>query len=84
MRYLSLILVALTTFFGVGCTNAEMSAWSALGDPGSVTCYSGGVVIYEGTSTGKILTESQSDGWYLQDSATGRLVRVSGDCVIRN
>jgi hypothetical protein len=70
--------------FLAGCTDAERASWVALGDPGTITCYSGGQVIYEGKSTGKILTESQSDGWLLQDAATGRLVRVSGDCVIRN
>ena len=72
------------TLLLAGCTDAERASWVAFGDPGTIICYSGGVVIYEGKSTGKILTESQSDGWLLQDAATGRLVRVSGDCVIRN
>lgn len=70
------------TLLLAGCTDAERVSWVALGDPGTITCYSGGQVIYEGKSTGKILTESH--GWLLQDAATGRLVRVSGDCVIRN
>lgn len=70
--------------FIAGCTDAELASFGALGDPGTITCYSGGVVIYEGKSTGKILTESQSDGLLFQDATTRRLVRVSGDCLIRN
>lgn len=61
-----------------------MAQRAALGSPGHITCYSGGQVIYEGDSTGKILTEEHSDGWFFMDSKTKNLVRVSGDCVIRN
>ena len=67
-----------------GCTDAEMAALGALGDSGTIICYSGGQVIYDGKSTGKILTETNSDGWLFRDAATHQLVRVSGDCVIRN
>lgn len=67
-----------------GCTNAEMAQFHALGDAGTITCYSGGKVIYQGQSTGKILTEKGSDGWYFQEKGTDQLIRVSGQCVIRN
>lgn len=80
MRTLSLLFVLLAA----GCSNAEIAQWSSLGDAGEITCYSGGVVIYSGRSTGKISTEAQSDGWYFQDASTGKLVRLSGDCVIKN
>lgn len=68
----------------VGCTDGQWAKVTALGDSGRVTCYSGGKVIYDGRSTGKVDTEVQSDGWYFQDATTGDLVRVSGDCVVRN
>lgn len=68
----------------MACTDADRAQWNALGDPGDITCYSGGKVIYEGRSSGKIATEDHSDGWFFKDAATGRLVRVSGDCVIKN
>jgi hypothetical protein len=68
----------------LACTDAQIARNRALGDPGHITCYSGGQVIYDGDATGKILTEEQSDGWYFMDAKTDRLVRVSGDCVIRN
>ena len=68
----------------LACTDAQLARGKALGEAGHITCYSGGQVIYDGDSTGKILTEEQSDGWFFMDAKTGRLVRVSGDCLIRN
>jgi hypothetical protein len=68
----------------IACSDTEIAQLTAIGEPGHITCYSGGQVIFEGDSTGKIATEEQSDGWKFMDAATGRLVRVSGDCLIRN
>jgi hypothetical protein len=81
MKYfiISLFLLAF-----IGCTDGTMAKFTALGDSGEITCYSGGVVFYHGFSTGKIQTESQSDGWYFKEKGTGNLIRVSGSCVIRN
>lgn len=67
-----------------GCTDADISQYTALGSTGNITCYSGGKVILDSFSTGKIKTEAQSDGWFFKDGKTGKLVRVSGDCVIEN
>ena len=68
----------------IACSDTDIAQLTAIGEPGHITCYSGGQVIFEGDSTGKIATEEQSDGWKFMDAATGRLVRVSGDCLIRN
>ena len=68
----------------IACTDTERASWKAVGEPGHVTCYSGGQVIYDGDSTGKIESEQRSDGWLFMDAKTQRLVRVSGDCVVRN
>lgn len=68
----------------LACTDAQLASVKALGNSGHITCYSGGQVIYDGVSTGRIASEEHSDGWLLMDSQTGLLVRVSGDCVIRN
>jgi len=54
----------------VGCTDTDMASFGALGRPGHITCYSGTLQIYDGTSTGKIQTVSQSDGWEFEDAAT--------------
>ena len=77
-------LIAIMFLFFVGCTDAQWSQVKTLGNSGHVRCYSGGKLIYDGWSTGKTSTESQSDGWYLRDKATDKLVRVSGDCLIEN
>jgi hypothetical protein len=68
----------------LACSDTEIASFKTLGDPGHITCYSGGQVIYDGDSTGKIATVERSDGWEFMDAKTDRLVRVSGDCLIRN
>ena len=68
----------------LACSDTELAQFEAIGEPGHITCYSGGGIIFEGDSTGKIATEEGSDGWKFMDAASERLVRVSGDCVIRN
>ena len=78
------IIIYLICFVMVGCTDAKWKKVTTLGESAKITCYSGGKVIYDGMSTGKIHAEEQSDGWYFEDSATHKLVRVSGDCVIMN
>jgi len=67
-----------------GCTDAKRASFNSLGSPGHIICYSGGKVIYEGDSTGRIATVEPSDGWELKDRKTGKFVRVSGDCVLEN
>ena len=67
-----------------GCTDASMAQYTSVGTPGHITCYSGGVVFYQGDSTGKISTEHSSDGWFFKEKGTGDLIRVSGQCLIRN
>lgn len=79
MKYLIIILV-----FLVGCSDTDLAGFSAIGNPGKIVCYSAGFKIFEGSSTGKIQTVLHSDGWQFKDALTGKLVRISGDCVIRN
>lgn len=73
-----------TIIGGVGCTDANMKQFTSLGYAGTIVCYSGGKEIYTGTSTGKIATEKDSDGWYFVEAGTSKLIRVSGDCLIKN
>lgn len=76
-------IVILLALILAGCTDARIAQIKSLGEAGRIICYSGGKIIYEGSSTGKILTEEQSDGWFFQDT-DGKLIRVSGDCLIKN
>ena len=63
-------------------TDATLARFQALGDPANITCYSGGIVIYEGRSTGKVISPENSDGYIFMDAETLRAAEVSGSCVI--
>ena len=64
-----------------GCTSKFNRFTDSITDrPAKVVCYSGGKVIYEGTSTGKPKSEETSDGYYFTDT-DGDSIEVSGDCV---
>ena len=66
----------------VGCTDAQKSQIGSLGSKFKVTLYSNGEAVREWESTGKVMAESESDGWYFTDAKTNKLVRVSGSVVI--
>lgn len=66
------------------CTDTDMANLSAYGSSGTVVCYSGGKEFYSGKSTGRIQNAAHSDGYEFKDAATGKLVRVNGDCLVQN
>ena len=70
--------------FLMGCTEGEVSNITSIGSTAHVTCYSGNMVIYDGYSTGKVTTVTNSDGWQFRESNSGKFIRVSGPCVIIN
>lgn len=79
MKFLSVILVCL---LAVSCTDGFKGKISSYGDSRSIECYSGGKLIYSGTSTGKIESEQNSDGYFFVEKGTEKLLEVSGNCVI--
>ena len=66
----------------VGCTDARMGKLKSFGRSRSIKCYSGSKVIYQGYSTGKINSEQNSDGYYFVERGTGKLLEVSGNCIL--
>lgn len=63
------------------CTDTQRSKLAAYGDAATIRCYSGGVLIYEGRSTGRVLKEDTgADGYAFRDAKTSQLKEVSGDC----
>lgn len=78
MLMLSMILAV------AGCTDASMAHMSQLGDPAQVQCFSGGQVIYSGTSTGKIESNQSEDGLYFKEKESGKFVRLYADCVVKS
>lgn len=77
----AVIMVACLALLG-GCTDAYVAKMSGYGDHARVTCYSGDRMIFDGCSTGKVASESQSDGYYFNEKTTSKLMEVSGNCVI--
>lgn len=79
---MKVISAAIAIVLLAGCTDAGWDKTVNYSNPSRVVCYSGGVVIYDGVSTGRVLETSDSDGWSFRDNKTGELVQVYGDCVI--
>lgn len=68
----------------IRCTDAERASLSAYGESSIIKCYSGGKIIYDGVSSGRVATTKESDGWEFKDMKSGKFIRVSGDCVVEN
>jgi hypothetical protein len=71
---------ALTIGGITGCSDANRAAMGAWGDESVVLAYSAGKLTHAGISTGKVDSESNSDGYYYNDRCNGEtLVEVGGD-----
>src|SRR5690348_1711339 len=81
-KVMKTIILLATVLVFAGCTDAERAKIGGLGNKATVTCYSGGKEVYQGRSTGKVSNEQGSDGYFLRDSARGKLVEVSGQCIV--
>lgn len=81
MRYILGIVFALVLG---GCSDAERGKIEAIGQAGHIECWSAGIKYYEGYSTGKVMSEKETDGWFFVEKGSNQLIRVSGSCVIRN
>ena len=78
-----IFLSPLTTILAVGaCTDTEQARIGALGDPARITCYSGGHLVLDDFSTGKVHNGDNSDGYEFKSRTTGRLQQASGDCQV--
>lgn len=82
MKNLFLSLLVASTLILSGCSNATQSAINAWRKPHIVEMYSGGSLVGYWETTGKVLNEKNSDGYFFQDAKTGKMVTVSGDIVI--
>ncbi len=66
----------------IGCTDATKADLFSYGKEHTITMYNGGKLVKQWTSTGKVNSMSDSDGWQFMDKETGKLVRVGGDIII--
>ncbi len=78
------VVAMLGGFLLAACTDADRSGLAAYGTPAHVTCYSNGVKIYEGDSTGAVATDSDGNLGF-EDAITRRYVNINeSQCVIRH
>lgn len=76
------VIVALLFALAVsGCSDAMKASIGAYGEEASITCYSGGQVIFSDVSTGKIET-TDGDGVTFKSKKTGAYVRAFADCIV--
>jgi hypothetical protein len=68
--------------FVVGCSDAEKAKLSSYGNMHKIELYSGGELVRTWYSTGKVISEADSDGYYFMDYETKRIKEVSGTVVI--
>ena len=61
---------------------ANMAKTFAIGSDHKISVYSGGNLVKEFHSVGKVLTEEHSDGWYFLNRDTNKLTRVSGTVIV--
>lgn len=66
-----------------GCTDADFAKLTSLGNTASVKCYSGGKLVVNTTSTGKIRNEKNSNGYFFVEKDTGETIEVDMDCIFR-
>lgn len=64
-----------------GCTDAEQSKTFGYGSTYTITVLGPDTVItYQ--SSGKVISEEKSDGYYFNEAKTGKLIEVSGTVII--
>jgi hypothetical protein len=80
MKKVRFSLVAIATLMA-SCTDAELSKLGGYGETYTIKVLGPDTIItYH--SSGKVLSENSSDGYYFTSKETGKLVEVSGNVII--
>lgn len=67
----------------MACTDAKCSKVTGYGNQFKIDLINcDGTISKSWTSTGKVQSEANSDGYYFTDKATGKLIEVTGRLVI--
>jgi hypothetical protein len=81
MKNIIVILVSVVVL--ASCTDATRSKIGGYGDSFKVELINcDGSVARTWISSGKVLSESTSDGYYFNDAGTGKLIEVTGTIII--
>tara|TARA_A200000159_G_scaffold15452_1_gene12786 strand:- start:932 stop:1183 length:252 start_codon:yes stop_codon:yes gene_type:complete len=78
-----ILLLALACSACSACTDAGVGKLFSLGSEAHIVCRSGGKIFLDTHSSGKVFSEKTSDGYYFTEKASGDLIEVNGDCIIR-
>jgi hypothetical protein len=79
----TIIMIIAMSLVLFSCKDSARAQYDALGKHHIITLYAAdGKVLGKWESTGSVSNEHQSDGWYFEDLATGKLVEVTGTIVI--
>lgn len=77
------IIIVTILFIGLNsCTDAEQAKITGYGKDYKIEMYSGGKLVKTWYSSGKVLSEENSDGYYFEQKMTNKIVEVSGDVII--
>jgi hypothetical protein len=75
-----LLIAAIAVLGLAGCSQARFQATWNYGQAARATCYSGGEIVLDDYSTGRVENESGSDGFHYVSATTHRLMHLSGQC----
>lgn len=77
-----LIIVAALCVVASGCTDATRASFGALGSEGTITCFSGGQIVFDSRSTGKII-QGKDGGLMFKEKSSGKYIRAYADCIVK-
>jgi hypothetical protein len=80
-RVITAILFTASIMLLTSCTDATMGKIGGYGNTFTIQVL-GPDTILEFQSSGKVISEEHSDGYYFTDAKTGKLVEVSGTVII--
>jgi len=83
-RIITLLLIVLSSIYLlISCTDAQRSKMGGYGDEFKVELLNcDGTVARQWVSSGKVISEQNSDGYYFSDKKTNTLIEVTGVLII--
>lgn len=78
-----ILLIGLTLLLIISCTDATRSKIGGIGGEYKVEMIGcDGKIVRSWNSSGKVLSEETTDGYYFKEKETGKLIEVSGSIII--
>ncbi|MGJ8515290.1 hypothetical protein R84865_002238 [Carnimonas sp. R-84865] len=78
-----LFITALAILLISGCTDAKRARLLSYGSAANVSCYSGGRLVLDDLSTGRVISDESGSGVYYESANTGKFVHTYADCIIK-